>query len=132
MTRRHHPAWGRRWRRGAADGATIGELSRAMAAKDTLALRAVLHRSVTLTIDSGGHVQTASIPLTDRAAASSELIALMTSDTTVAVASINGVPGITLVRDGMVVGALTAEIRRGRLVRVWVVCNPEKLRHWNR
>jgi len=67
-----------------------------------------------------------------RSAPSSELVALMTTGTTATMASINGVPGITLVRDGRVAGVITAEVRSGLLRTVWVVCNPEKLRHWNR
>lgn len=107
-------------------------LSDALEARDELAIRAVLHRSVTLIIDSGGHAQTASIPLTDQAAAAAELMAVMTAGTSVAAASINAAPGITLARDGRVVGVLTAEVKTGRLLTVWLVCNPDKLRHWNR
>lgn len=103
-----------------------------MTAKDDEAIRDLLHRDVTLVIDSGGHADTATIPLDGRSAASSELISLMITGTTTAMASINSVPGITLVRDDRVVGVLTADVRSGRLSSVWVVCNPEKLRHWNR
>lgn len=131
MTSRHCPAWLRRGHRG-ADEAIIQELSRAMTAKDDEAIRGLLHRAVTLVIDSGGHLNTASIPLNGRSAASSELMSLMTTGTTTAMASINSVPGITLVRDDRVVGVITADFRSGRVSSVWVVCNPEKLRHWNR
>ncbi|MDX2401126.1 sigma-70 family RNA polymerase sigma factor family protein [Microbacterium algeriense] len=103
-----------------------------MTAKDDEAIRALLHRSVTLVVDSGGHANTASIPLTGRSAAASELMALMTPGTATATTSINSVPGITLTRDGRVVGVISADVRSGRLSNVWVVCNPEKLRHWNR
>ena len=103
-----------------------------MTAKDDEAIRHLLHRAVTLVVDSGGHVNTASIPLSGRSAAAAELVALMTSGTSAVMASINSVPGITLQRDGRVVGIVTAEFRSGRLSSVWVVCNPEKLRRWNR
>lgn len=131
MTPSHHPAWLRRGHRGAYE-TIIDELSTAMTAKDEDAVRDLLHRAVTLIIDSGGHGDTASIPLNGRTAASSELVSLMTTGTTTVVASINSVPGITLVRDDRVVGVITAAFRSGRLSSVWVVCNPEKLRHWNR
>lgn len=131
MTGRFPPAWLRRGDRG-ANGAIIEQLSRAMTARDDEAIRDVLHRAVTLVIDSGGHMDTASIPLNGRSAASSELMSLMSVGTTAAVASINSAPGITLVRDDRVVGVITADFRSGRLSSVWVVCNPEKLRHWNR
>lgn len=131
MISRNYPAWLRRGARG-ADEATIDKLSRAMAAKDDEAIRHLLHRAVTVVIDSGGHLNTASIPLNGRAAATSELVSLMSAGTTTATASINSVPGITLLREDRVVGVITADFRSGRLSSVWVVCNPEKLRHWNR
>ncbi|MBN6190892.1 hypothetical protein JQN58_28960 [Aneurinibacillus sp. BA2021] len=131
MTRRHGPAWSRRWRRGAPEE-TVRALADALEARDELAIRDVMHRAVTLVVDSGGHGQTASLPLAGRAAAAAELAAVMTAGTSVAAASINGAPGITLARDGRVVGVLTAEVTAGRLVTVWLVCNPDKLRHWNR
>ncbi|WP_449407364.1 hypothetical protein [Microbacterium maritypicum] len=85
-----------------------------------------------MVIDSGGHLNTASIPLNGRAAAASELVSLMSVGTTTATASVNSVPGIILLREDRVVGVITADLRSGRLSSVWVVCNPEKLRHWNR
>lgn len=132
MTRRRCPEWLRGGRHGAAHQATMRALCRAMSSNDLHAIRRLLHRSVTLIIDSGGRARTALIPLSGQTAASSELMALMTAGTTAAMASINGVPGVTLMRDGEVVGAVTAELRSGVLSGVWVVSNPDKLRHWNR
>ena len=57
----------------------------------------------------------------------------MTPGTSIARASINDGPGLTCVRaDDGVVGAITAQMRSGRIVGLWVVCNPGKLTHWNR
>ena len=56
---------------------------------------------------------------------------LMAAGTTATIASINGSHGITLVRDERVVGVITTEVRAQALSTIWVVCNPEKLRHWN-
>lgn len=131
MTRRSHPAWLRRRRRGTPE-TIIEEFSRALTEKDDEAVRRLLHGAVTLVIDSGGHLNTATIPLHGRSAASSELLALMTAGTTAVVASVNGVAGLTLMRDDRVVGVITGEFRSCRLSGMWVVCNPEKLRHWNR
>lgn len=132
MIRRHYPAWLRRRRHGSADEATLTELSAAVVAHDEEAVRALLHRSVTLVVDSGGRIPTASGPITGQTAAASELVALVAPGTTAAMTSINGVPGFVFVHDARVVGAVTAEMRSGALVSVWVVCNPDKLRHWNR
>jgi RNA polymerase sigma-70 factor (ECF subfamily) len=46
-------------------------------------------------------------------------------------ASVNGLPGLLLARGDEIVAVLTADVRDGLLSNVWVVCNPDKLRHWN-
>jgi len=131
MTGKRRPTWLRRRIRDAADEATIRELTRAMAGNDERRVHGLLHRSATVVVDGGGRVPAECLP-GGRSAPSADLVALMTTGTTATLASINGVPGITLVRDGRVAGVITAEVRSGRLLTVWVVCNPEKLRHWNR
>lgn len=130
MTHRSRPAWLRRRHRGATE-TIIEEFSRALTEKDDAAVRRLLDRAVTLVVDSGGHLNTAPVPLNGRSAASSELLALMTVRTTAVVASVNGAPGLTLVRADRVVGVVTAEVHSLRVTGVWVVCNPDKLRHWN-
>ena len=136
MSGKHYPAWLRRRRRGAADHGILDELANALSSHDEDAVRALLHSDVTVVIDSGGHLPTAAAPVQGREEAASELLQLMPAGTGIgtgtAAASINGVPGLTLVRDQRVVGALTAEVRSRLLVSVWVVCNPDKLRPWNR
>ena len=132
MIRRQYPAWARRRRRSAPDDATMERLAAAMVSGDGATIRAVLHPEVVLTIDSGGLVSTASTPLEGPSAAASALRELMTSGTSVEMASINSTPGFILTRDETVVAAVTAEMRSGQLSSVWVVCNPDKLRHWNR
>lgn len=127
MIRRQYPAWARRRRRGAPDSATIDALATALTSGDDSGVRGVLHRDVVLTIDSGGLVPTASTSLEGRVAAASALMALLTPETAVSGASINGAVGLVLTRDASVVGAITG----GMLSSIWVVCNPEKLRHWN-
>lgn len=132
MIRRRYPAWARRRRRGAPGSATIEALGTALMSADESGARAVLHREVILTIDSGGLVPTASTSLKGRVAAASALMGLLTPETTVSGASINGAAGLVLSRDDSVVGTITGEMRSGMLSSIWVVCNPEKLRHWNR
>ena len=132
MTRKHYPAWWRRRLRGAAAEGTMSELATALTSNDEDVLREMLHPDVVVIIDSGGFVPHAAEPAEGPAAATSQLLSLMTPDTSVAMASINSVPGFTLIRGGQVVGAVTAEERSRLLSSVWVVCNPDKLRHWNR
>lgn len=132
MTRKHYPAWLRRRRHDAADVGTVEALASALCSLDEDAIRLLLHPEVAVVIDSGGHVPTGLMPVTGPDAVAAELRALVSRGTIVGTASINGVPGLTLVREGRVVAALTAEMRSRLLSNVWVVCNPDKLRHWNR
>lgn len=132
MTRTLYPAWLRRRRRGAAEPPTMEDLAIALTTGDRTRIRSLLRLDVVLVIDSGGLVPESSTPIEGRTAASAGLRALMTGDTSVTAVSINGVQGIVLRRDGAVVAAITAESRSRLLSTLWVVCNPEKLRHWNR
>ncbi|GAA1230956.1 RNA polymerase sigma-70 factor (ECF subfamily) [Microbacterium phyllosphaerae] len=132
MTRRQYPAWLRRKRRGAADRDDMEALAIALAAGDRAGIRAVLHSHAVLIVDSGGLIPRSAVPIGGRVAASAGLAALMTPETSVVTTSINGVPGLVFERGDTVLAAVTAESRSGLLTSVWVVCNPEKLRHWNR
>lgn len=109
------------------------ELAGALTGRDADAVAAVVAADADVVIDSGGHLPTAATDAQDgRAPAASALLALMLPATSVHPASINGVPGLILRRDDVVSAALTAEMRSGMLCAVWVVSNPDKLRHWNR
>ena len=46
--------------------------------------------------------------------------------------SVNGVPGLVAERAGTVVTVASFDITGGRVSRIWVVRNPEKLRPWRR
>lgn len=110
----------------------MDELAAALVTGEQAGIGAVLRADVELVIDSGGLLPESSTPVEGRAAASARLVALMTAETSVTMASINSVPGFVLVRGDRVVAAVSAESRAGLLSTVWVVCNPDKLRHWNR
>ncbi len=140
MTGGHLPAWVRRRRRDVVDPSILEALAVALTAGDDDGIRAVLHPKVELVIDSGGVLPSISTPegpasgaaAGERDAAAAGLRALVTADVTVMVASVNSLPGLLLVREEAVVGVVTAEMRDHLLANVWVVCNPDKLRHWNR
>lgn len=131
MTPTRYPAWFRRRVRGAPDPDVMEQLATAMSPADERAIRQVLRSDAVLVIDSGW-AATAPTPVHGRVAVAAALNALMTRGTAVIPASINGNAGLVLSRDETLVAAVTAELRAGLVSRVWVVCNPEKLRHWNR
>lgn len=132
MTPRQYPAWVRRRRRGAPDRSTMEDLADAMAAADERAIRDILRPDVVVLIDGGGLVTVPTTPVEGHFAAAATLVALSSDETSAVMASINGVPGFVLSRNDVVVAAVTAEARAQLLSSVWVVCNPDKLRHWNR
>jgi len=138
MTGRHLPAWVRRRRRDVTDPSILEALSAVLSAGDDDGIRALLHPDVELVIDTGGvQSETAACPATapshdGREAAVRGLRALVASDVTIVPASVNSLPGLVLAREEAVVGVLTADMRDHLLRNVWVVCNPDKLRHWNR
>lgn len=140
MTGGHRPAWTRRSRRDAPVRRTIEDLATALTARDDHGIRAVLRPDVELVIDTGDVPPAARTSSgagsagseTRRDAAVAGLRRLMTDDVTVMTASVNGTPGLLLVRTGAVIGVVTAHPRGRLLANVWVVSNPDKLRHWNR
>lgn len=132
MSGGNRPAWLHRRGRGAADRALLEELAIALLTGAESSARALLHRDVVMLIDSGGIASAATTPLTGPSQVAAALRTLTTAETSITAASINGTPGLVLARGGLVVGAVTAEMRRRLLTSVWVVCSPEKLRHWNR
>jgi hypothetical protein len=108
------------------------DLADAMAAADERAIRDILRPDAVVLIDGGGLVAVPATPVEGRFAAAAALVALSSDEPSATVASINGVPGFVLSRNDVVVAAVTAEARARLLSSVWVVCNPDKLRHWNR
>jgi RNA polymerase sigma-70 factor (ECF subfamily) len=101
--------------------------------RDAAALERLLTRRAVLTIDSGGVVAIAS-HAEGRAAVARLLLELIERFPRVRLESghINGRPGLVLVSWGRVVGILHAAHRRSAARELWIVVNPEKLRHWNR
>lgn len=127
-----YPAWMRRRLRGAPDQELIDALALVIAKADAGGIRSLLHPDVTLIIDSGGRGPIPATSTSGRDAVSAELSTLATAETSVGMATINSVPGFTLLRENRVIATVSAEMRSGLVSAIWVVCNPEKLRHWNR
>ncbi|WP_223627164.1 hypothetical protein [Microbacterium sp. EST19A] len=122
-----HPSrWWRRRREGAHDAAPLVALAEAMTERDAAAIRRLLDPDVTMTIDSGPLELGGELRGHDAAA-----VELLTYPSDLAVVSINGAPGIVGRRDDRVVATISASVRHGRIVTLWSVRNPEKLRGWD-
>jgi RNA polymerase sigma-70 factor (ECF subfamily) len=133
MTPGGYPAWVRRRRADASTRRIIDALaiSMSMSMSDDSPVMSLLDPEVLLVIDNGGIASAASEPRNGRAEVARALAGLMTPETSITMASINGVPGFVLHRDDRVVAAVTGEVATGVLSAIWVVSNPAKLRHWN-
>ncbi len=92
-----------------------------------------LARDVTLVLDSGAPRRGEQNEFRGAAHVAAELQRLQSGrpGAVFRAVEVNGAPGWTLISDRRVVGVVSAEMRGGAIARLWVVVNPDKLRHWN-
>ena len=102
-------------------------------AQDTDRVRATLHPDATVTIDGGGTVSADPSPARGGASAARLLIRVITDNPAVTVTehSVNGQAGLVFRHEARVVGVLSVSVRAGTIRDIWIVLNPDKLRHWN-
>ena len=114
--------------------AALQELASALAEGDRAGVAVVLDERVTLVIDTGGLVAAPASPVSRRDAVAAALaeVAAAQEDASFAVQPVNGLPGLAIRRGGRTVGIVVVALRRSRVADIWMVLNPEKLRHWNR
>lgn len=113
--------------------AILEELRETLSAGHARTVERVLHPRVTLVVDSGGLTQAPTEAICDRKAVAFTLLALLgpATVTDAAVVSANATPALAFARKGQVIGILTVRAKRDLASDVWVVINPDKLRHWN-
>jgi RNA polymerase sigma-70 factor (ECF subfamily) len=100
---------------------------------DVAGLSPLLHEDAQLVVDTGGRV-TAPESARGRASAVQALARVLGGPgvATTTVHSVNGSAGLALRdADSRVVGIITVAVRRRVVSRIWIVLNPDKLRHWN-
>jgi len=107
----------------------VHALSGASAARDPDLIAELLAGDVEILVDSGGAVP---VPAHDARGprASAELILEIVcgySRLSITEHEINGGPGILLKEDGVLVGVMKADVRRGAICDIWVILNPDKL-----
>lgn len=127
------PAWWRRRTQRAPEARTIDQLAGALDRADADGIRRVLRPAVVTLVDGGGRVD---VPLLAQHGIEAALTALSEAvhGGTTERASINGSPGI-VVRDhdrDRVIATICAGARGEKLVKLWIIRNPEKLQRWNR
>jgi RNA polymerase sigma factor (sigma-70 family) len=113
----------------------VRNFKQAWEAKDIGALISLLDPSATMTADGGGlavaalhpiegsgHIARYAVDLASRAAQAGRLTLLERT--------VNGQPGLVAQQDGRTVTVFAFEIAAGRIVHIWAVRNPDKLRPW--
>ena len=110
----------------------IKDFKQAWEAKDIDALIRLLDSDATAVADTGGLASALPGPIEG-----SEQIARACVDLvdrapglTILERTVNGEPGLVAQRDGVTAAVLAFDIAGGRIKYMWVILNPEKLRHW--
>jgi RNA polymerase sigma-70 factor (ECF subfamily) len=113
--------------------AVVRDFNRAWQAKDIDALIGLLDPEATAIADGGGRAITFLRPIEggEQIALAWLEIARRRPDTmTFVERTVNGQPGLVAQQDGVVVTVYAFEVADDRIKHIWVVRNPEKLRHW--
>jgi RNA polymerase sigma factor (sigma-70 family) len=116
----------------AGQAAVVRDFKQAWEAKDIDALLGLLDPDATMTADGGGLVAAALHPIEGSeqiARYACQLASRMTGPTMLE-RTVNGQPGLVAVQDGVTVSVFAFDVVGDRIMRIWAVRNPEKLRPW--
>ncbi|RKN16544.1 sigma-70 family RNA polymerase sigma factor [Micromonospora musae] len=110
----------------------VRQVKRAWETRDIAALVGLLDPAAVMTADGGGMVDTVQRPIEggERIARYMIAIADLAPEFELVQRSVNGVPGVVAQRAGAVMTVASFDVADGRVTRIWVVRNPEKLRPW--
>ncbi|MFF9128001.1 RNA polymerase sigma factor SigJ [Streptomyces sp. NPDC014889] len=112
----------------------VRHVKEAWEGKDIAALVGLLDPAAVMTADGGNSVGTVLRPVEggERIAQYMVAIAGKAPGLELLERSVNGVPGLVAQRAGVVMTVASFDVSDGRVTRIWVVRNPEKLRPWTR
>ncbi|MFE9250269.1 RNA polymerase sigma factor SigJ [Streptomyces sp. NPDC007088] len=112
----------------------VRQVKEAWETKDIAALVGLLDPAAVMTADGGGAAGAAPHPIEGGAAVARYLVAVADRAPGLELLerSVNGLPGLVARRAGAVLTVAAFEVAEGRVTRIWVVRNPEKLRPWER
>ncbi|MBL1090787.1 MULTISPECIES: RNA polymerase sigma factor SigJ [Streptomyces] len=112
----------------------VRHVKEAWETKDITALVGLLNPAAVMTADGGGMVGTVLHPVEGGARIAQYMVAIADKAPGLELLerSVNGVPGLVAQRAGVVVTVASFDVSDGRVTRIWVVRNPEKLRPWAR
>ncbi|MFF2205751.1 RNA polymerase sigma factor SigJ [Streptomyces sp. NPDC058145] len=112
----------------------VRSVKEAWESKDIAALVGLLDPAAVMTADGGGMVGTVLRPVEGGARIAQYMVAISDKAPGLELLerSVNGKPGLVAQRHGVVATVASFEVSDGRVTRIWVVRNPEKLRPWER
>ncbi|MFE3227606.1 RNA polymerase sigma factor SigJ [Nocardia sp. NPDC059228] len=110
----------------------VRDFKRAWETKDIEALIGLLDPQVIATADGGGLALSFHDPINggEQVAHAWMEIATRGAAVTLLERTVNGQPGLVAQLDGTIVSVYAFDIADGRITRIWVIRNPEKLRPW--
>jgi RNA polymerase sigma-70 factor, ECF subfamily len=113
-------------------GAIVRDFKRAWEARDINGLIAVLDPDARAVADGGGLVQARLEPVEGAEAVARGLfdVADTNPDLVMLERTVNGQPGLVLQQGGVTGTVMAFEIAHDRIIRIWAIRNPEKLRPW--
>ncbi|MEU4037988.1 RNA polymerase sigma factor SigJ [Streptomyces collinus] len=111
---------------------TVRRVKEAWESQDIATLVGLLDPAAVMTADGGGMVGAVLRPVEGGARIAQYMVAIADKAPGLVLLerSVNGVPGLVAERDGVVVTVASFDVSDGRVTRIWVVRNPEKLRPW--
>ncbi|MFI6799932.1 RNA polymerase sigma factor SigJ [Streptosporangium canum] len=118
----------------AGQAEAVRQVKQAWETKDIAALVDLLDPAAVMTADGGGKVGTVLRPIEGGARVAQYMVAIADKAPGLELLerSVNGVPGLVAQRAGVVMVVASFDVADGRVTRIWVVRNPEKLRPWAR
>jgi hypothetical protein len=111
------------------DHAVVHRFATACRAGSVGAVRSMLASEVVAVSDGGGQVAALS-PVRGADQVARCVTELVGPETVLSVEAVNGEPGVVLRVVGGVVAVLSLKVTGAKVSTVWIVLNPDKLRHW--
>lgn len=118
----------------AGQAEAVRHVKEAWETKNIAALVDLLDPAAVMTADGGGLVGTALRPIEGGALIAQYMVAIADKAPGLELLerTVNGMPGLVAQRGGAVMTVAAFEVVDGRISRIWVIRNPEKLRPWAR
>ncbi|WKX22674.1 MULTISPECIES: RNA polymerase subunit sigma [unclassified Streptomyces] len=112
----------------------VDAVRQACADEDRERLATLLDPDAVAFYDGGGKVRTVTRPVVGAPQVARSLLTLLARHprTTLHTRPVNGRTGLVACYDGQVATVVSLDLAGARVVQVWVVLNPDKLRSWNR